>query len=58
MEPIVSREAIRVLARKAAALDQAVQDANPYPENSAAHRHFERDFWECVSEIESSKAEV
>jgi hypothetical protein len=58
MEPIVSREAIRALARKAAALDRAVQEANPYPEHSAAHRHFEGDFWACVSEIESSKAEV
>lgn len=51
-EPIVSLEAIRDLARKAAATDRPVYDANPYPESSAAHRHFECEYWACVREIE------
>ena len=53
MEPIVSREVIRDLARKAAAIDRAVQDANPYPYISHAHRLFEADYWECVREIKN-----
>lgn len=48
MEPIVSREVIRSLARKAASTDRAVQDANPYPEHTAAHRIFEEMFWDCA----------
>lgn len=53
MEPIVAREHIRDLARKAAATDRAVQDANPYPEHTAAHRIFEEMFWACVRERQS-----
>ena len=51
MEPIVSREAIRALARKAAALEQAVQEANPYPPLSAAYRIFDADYWMCKLEM-------
>ena len=58
MEPIVSREVIRDLARKAAATDRAVTDANPYPSHTAAHRIFDADYWACVCEMESCKAEV
>jgi hypothetical protein len=54
MEPIVQRETIRTLARKAAATDRPVCDANPYPEHSAAHRIFEEMYWECVGEMESA----
>jgi hypothetical protein len=54
MEPIVQRETIRTLARKAAATDRPVYDANPYPEHSAAHRIFEEMYWECVGEMESA----
>lgn len=50
-EPIVPRETIRQLARKAAATDRAIYDANPYPEHSAAHRAFEAEYWECVAEL-------
>lgn len=55
-EPIVSRETIRDLARKAAATDRPVCDANPYPEHSAAYRHFECDYWACVREIEQMES--
>jgi hypothetical protein len=50
MEQIISREVIRDLARKAAATDRAVTDANPYPSHTAAHRIFDEMYWDCVRE--------
>jgi hypothetical protein len=54
MEQIVSREVIRTLARKAASTDRAVQEANPYPEHTAAYRIFEEMFWDCVRERDAA----
>lgn len=44
MEPIVSRDYIRQLAW--ALVDERVplREANPFPEGTQAHAHFERDF--------------
>lgn len=55
MEPIVSREVIRDQARSAAELGQHVHVANPYPPLSAAHRHFECNYWARVHEVESTR---
>lgn len=52
VEPIVSREHIRDLARAAADSGQNVHIANPYPADSAAHSHFERDYWAAVHELD------
>lgn len=54
MEPIVSREVIRDLARKAAATDRAVTDANPYPPHTTAHRIFDEMYWACVRERDAA----
>ena len=45
VEPIVSREEIRLKAFEAAEARQCVHVVNPYPPGSAAHAQFERDFW-------------
>ena len=53
MEPIVSRESIRDLARIAANNGKNVHVANPYPAGTAAYVHFEGDCWAVVREIET-----
>ncbi len=53
MEPIVSRDTIRDLARSAAELGQHVQISNPYPTGTAAHSAFEWDYWAAVRELEA-----
>lgn len=53
MEPIVSRDEIRVLAWKAADEGRQIHDANPYPVGTAAHTQFERDYWAHDLEIQS-----
>jgi len=53
MEPIISRETIRDLARAAANSGQNVNVANPYPPLSDAAIHWERDYWAAVREIEA-----
>lgn len=52
MEPIISRETIRDLARKAAERSENVNVANPYPADTAAHLSFERDYWVAVRDLE------
>lgn len=53
IEPIVSRDSIRDCARAAAESGQSINAANPYPPGTAAHIHFERDFWAAVRELEA-----
>ena len=52
VEPIVSRDTIRDLARAAAERGQNVHVANPYPAGSAAAHHFDADYWAAVHELE------
>ena len=56
MEPIVSRDSIRDLARAAAAPDRPVQGVNPFPEHTTAHHQFETDYWAAVREREQQEA--
>lgn len=54
MEPIVPRDVIRDRAR--AAFDAGLNlhedpNVNPYPEGTAAHAQFERDYWERAREV-------
>lgn len=58
MEPIVSRDTIRDLARAAADRGQNVNVANPYPTGSSAHAAFERDYWVAVHELETDGAVI
>ena len=58
MEPIVARDTIRDLARAAAERRQNVHIANPYPADSAAHIHFERDYRAAVHELETDGAVI
>lgn len=58
VEPIVARDTIRDLARAAAERRQNIHTANPYPADSAAHTHFERDYWAAVHELETDGAVV
>lgn len=53
MEPIVSRDVIRELARAAAQAGLNLYDngVNPYPAGTSAHHRFEMDYQECVREI-------
>ena len=45
MEPITPIATIRTLAQASAECGQNVLAVNPYPEGTAAHACFERDFW-------------
>lgn len=53
MEPIVSIDKIRTLAQAAAHCGKSVADTNPYPEGTAAHACFMRDFWAACKELEA-----
>lgn len=46
LEPNVSREEIRELARAAAERGQPMTEANPYEEGTHAHHRFELDYRE------------
>lgn len=52
MEPIVSRDEIRLLAWQAADEGRQIHEANPYPDGTAAHAQFERDFWARDRELQ------
>ncbi len=52
MEPIVSRDEIRLLAWQAAEEGRQIHEANPYPDGTAAHAQFERDFWARDRELQ------
>lgn len=54
MDPIVSRDEIRALARKAAATDRMVTDANPYPSDTMPYRLFDEAYWACVREVRNA----
>lgn len=58
MESIVSRDTIRDQARGAAATGRTIHEANPYPQGSAASIHWERDYLDCVHELEQEEALV
>ncbi len=58
MEAIVSRDAIRDLARKAAQAGQHHIEANPYPEFTAAHLQFEHDWHAAVLDLEAQESLV
>lgn len=51
MEPIVSRDTIRDLARAAVESGKPLQQANPYPPETSAHRRFEIDYWAREREL-------
>lgn len=57
MEPIVPRDVIREQARAAADKQFPKDEANPYPDGTAAHARFELDYLRREREI-SEEIEV